>query len=143
MNSVFTAWQVAVRRVWRVPARTHRNLLPHLTGVMPPEYIFAKRAISFTQHLLKSNNKTVNMITGMGLYGKHSIFGANARHLIYKYDLNCKIVDQKWKTVCLDQDELIRTSEQIKELCYMRDTYNTSILPREEASSIINMLCTE
>ena len=114
MNTLVRAWQVAVRRVWRVPWRTHCNLLPHIAGVIPPELSFAKRAISFTKLLLNSNNKTVKMITGMGLYGKHSIIGANARHLIYKYDLNCKVVDQMWRTICMDQGELVRIGEQVK-----------------------------
>ena len=143
MNDVIRAWRVAVRRVWRVPWSTHCLLLPHLANVMSPELSFSKRAISFTRSLLKSNNDTVRTITGMGVYGQHSILGANARHLIYKYDMNCKVVNQEWKRQCTKQAELIRMSQQIKELCYMRDTHNTSILSRDEIKSIIAMLCTE
>ena len=143
MDAVYVAWRNAVRRVWRVPPLTHCNILPHLTGVMPPELSFAKRAISFTQKLLTSKNKTVNMITGMGIYGTHSILGANVRHLKAKYNMNCKVVDQQWNTLCHGTGELKRKCEQIKELCYMRDTYNTGILSRNEVLSIINLLCTE
>ena len=95
------------------------------------------------KYLLNSNNKTVKIITGMGLYGKHSIIGANARHLIYKYDLNCKVVDQMWRTICMDQDELVRIGDQIKELCYMRDTYKTGYLSVDNTKDIIDILCTE
>ena len=143
MKDICTAWQIAVRRVWRVPSTTHCNLLPHIAGVMPPELTFAKRAISFTNLLLRSDNKTVNMITGMGLYGKHSILGANARYLLYKYEMKCKVIDHKWKRLCQDQGELIRKSEQIKELCYMRDTNNTGNLSRNELNCIIDDLCTK
>ena len=143
MNEVIRAWRVAVRKVWRVPWNTHCVLLPHLADVMPPELSFAKRAISFTRSLIESSNETVRTITGMGVYGKHSILGANARHLTYKYDMNCKLVKQVWKRQCIEQDEVTRVSHQLKELCYMRDTHNTNILSRDEIKSIITMLCTE
>ena len=56
------------------------------------------------------------MITGMGIYGKHSILGANVRHLFAKFEMSSKFIDDKWKSLCQDQGEIIRTSEQIKEL---------------------------
>ena len=142
LDNVVRAWHVAVRRVWRVPWRTHCDILPHLAGFMPPELNFAKRAISFTNLLLNSDNKVVNMITGMGMYGKHSILGANVRHLTAKFEMDCKFIEGKWKTLCQDQGEIIRTSEQIKELCFMRDTHNIDILSRSEATSVIDWLCT-
>ena len=145
---------------------------------MSPELKFAKRAITFAKLLLKSNNKivnmitgmglygrysivwvnirhlkaklllisnnkVVNMITGMGLYGRHSILGANIRHLKAKYDMNIKVINDSWKRLCQDQNNIIRTCEQIKELCYMRDTHNTGILSVSEVTAIIDCLCTE
>ena len=143
MDAVCIAWRKAVRRVWRVPGLTHCNILPHLTGVMPPELCFEKRAISFTHKLLMTKNKTVNMITGKGIYGTHSFLGANVRHLSAKYNMNCKIIDQNWKVLCQNKGDLTRKCEQIKELCFMRDTHNTGILSRKEVISIIDLLCTE
>ena len=46
-----------------------------LAGVMPPNFYFEKRAIKFSNQLLKSKNKTVNMITGMAIHGSHSVLG--------------------------------------------------------------------
>ena len=142
MEGLYRAWRVTVRRVWRVPWRTHCNLLPHLAGVMAPEFSFAKRAIGFTKLCCESKNKTVQMISGMGLHGKHSILGANARHLIAKYDLNCNVVENKWRELCTDQSNVVRVSEQIKELCFMRDTHNTGVLSMSDTKCIIEMLCT-
>ena len=88
MTEVCVAWRKAVRRVWRVPATTHSALLPHITGVMPPELFFAKRAINFFNMLRDSNNKVVRTITGMGIYGRHSVLGDSVRCLTYKYELN-------------------------------------------------------
>ena len=78
----------------------------------------------------------------MGLYGKHSILGANARHPIVKYNLNCNVVENKWRELCTDQSNVVRVSEQIKELCFMRDTRNTGVLSMSDTKCIIEMLCT-
>ena len=142
MDDLHRAWRVAVRRVWKIPWRTHCDLLPHLAGVMAPELSFAKRAIAFTNSCLESNNNTVKMISGMGRYGNHSIFGSNAKHLSAKFDLNCKVVDFKWRDLISDQNNLVRVSEQIKELCYMRDTHNTGVLTMSDTKCIIDLLCT-
>ena len=143
MNELYVAWRKAIRRVWKIPWSTHSNLLPHLAGVLPPELDFAKRTISFIRLLLNSNNKVVKMITGMGLCGPHSIIGQNYRFLSYKYDMNVKNVIKFWNNRCQEQTEIIRVSEQIKELCNMRDTYQEYLLSRDEIKSIITTLCTE
>ena len=85
----------------------------------------------------------VKSITGMGIYGKHSILGANYRHLISKYELRTNNVLKEWDSTCSKQTNLIRIADQIKELCYMRDTYKTAYLTRNDTVEIINLLCTE
>ena len=57
--------------------------------------------------------------------------------------MNSKVVDELWMQSCQDQDDIIRSCEQIKELCFMRDTHNTGILTVPEISTIIKCLCTE
>ena len=83
------------------------------------------------------------MITGMGIYGKHSILGANIRHLTAEYDLSTKVINDIWNQSCHDQGDIARTCEQLKELCFMRDTNNTGILTVPEVKTIIECLCTE
>ncbi len=34
IQELYTAWRVAVRRVWHVPWRTHYNMLAHIAGIM-------------------------------------------------------------------------------------------------------------
>ena len=143
MKDLYVAWRMAVRRVWKVPWTTHSNLLPHLAGVMPPELAFAKRTISFIRLLLNSNNQVVRTITGMGLCGSHSIIGQNYRYLSYKYDMDIKILMKSWDNICQEQHDIIRVSDQIKELCNMRDSYQDHLLSRDEIKSIIVTLCTE
>ena len=143
MDDVYKAWRIAVRKVWRVPWTTHCDLLPHLAGVMPPQLSFAKNAISFLKLLMKSNNSVVKTVTGMGMYGYHSILGQNAKYLWSKYNLDPCNVYKQWESVCQVQQEKIRICEQIKELCYIRDTRQEHILSRLETKDLIDTLCTE
>ena len=57
--------------------------------------------------------------------------------------MNDKNVFKFWDYRCQEQTEIIRVSEQIKELCNMRDTYQEHLLSRDEIKSIISTLCTE
>ena len=143
-GELYKAWRMAVRRVWRVPWRTHCNLLPHMAGVMAPELWFVKRAINFANLAINSKNPYVKTVSNMGLFGSYSTFGGNVRWLQYKYSLDVKQIHKQWNEACKDElhMSLIRQVAQIKELCQMRDRYNNELLTREEISQIIEYLCT-
>ena len=142
MNPLFVAWRMAVRRVWRVPWTTHNVLLPHIAGVMPPELSFAKRSIKFINKLLISDNLTVKTITGMAINSNKSFIGSSYKHLLAKYDMNIKKVENIWNEVYLSQMEEIRISEQIKELCNMRDSYRPYLLSKVQIRELISFICT-
>lgn len=142
IHDVYTAWRIAIRRVWRVPWRTHNNMLAHIAGVMDPEFFFAKRSIKFIEAALDSKNVTVKTISNMGRHGTHSIMGANYRHFKYKYDMNVLNVNQSWKNICENNCEIVRVCEQVKELIDMRDRCVSGVLNRGECKEIIDYLCT-
>ncbi len=62
---LYIAWRVAVRRVWRVPWRTHNNMLAHIAGVMDSEFFFEKRCITFIKMALVGENCTERTISNM------------------------------------------------------------------------------
>ena len=88
MNSVFIAWRRAIHRCWRVPWKTHNNILPHLAGVMNPEYFISRRVIHLIKSALSSQNVLVSTISKMATEGIHSIMGANKRLLENKIAMN-------------------------------------------------------
>ncbi len=53
MKDIYTAWRIAMHRVWWVPWRTHNNMLPHLAGMIDPELLFAKLCIKFISMCMK------------------------------------------------------------------------------------------
>ena len=70
-QDLFRAWRKAVRMVWRVPWRTHSNMLPHLANVIAPELWFAKRAINFARLALFGTNYAVGYTSNMDIFGYH------------------------------------------------------------------------
>ena len=142
-NDVYKAWRMTVRRVWRVPWRTHCDLLPHLAGVIAPELWFAKRAINFVNLCINSSNQFVKTVSKMGLYGSYSTFGGNVRWLQYKYSMDVKQIYRHWSDVCSNEvnKDVIRKAEQIKELCQMRERYVNEHFTKEEISEIVEYLC--
>ncbi len=79
IQDVYTAWRIAIRRVWHLPWRTHNNMLAHVAGVMEPELWFAKGCIKFIKMALISENITVCTISNMGQYSSNLIMGANIK----------------------------------------------------------------
>ena len=113
LQEVFKAWRMAVKRVWKVPWRTHSNMLPHLARVFPPELWFCKRSINFLNMAFSSDNKYVKTIINMGVYGTYSVIGGNVRLLRQKYDMNVKEIHQVWNDTCNSESEIVRQVEQV------------------------------
>ena len=142
IQSLYTAWRIAIRRVWRIPWTTHNNMLAHIAGVMDPEYWFAKRCIRFIKMAYTSNNNTVRTISKMGQQSSYSIMGANYKYLRNMYDMSESKVHGKWKWVCDSSAELISICIQVNELTSMRDRCLNGFLSRGECKEIIEFLCT-
>ena len=141
LNDVFKAWRMAVKRVWKVPWRTHSNMLPHLAGVLPPERWFCKRSINFLNMAVKSDNMYVKMVINMGIHGTYSVIGGNVRMLRYKYNMDVKEILKSWNETYHNESEIIRQVEQVRELCSLRDR-NVSDFTHDEISDSIDFLCT-
>ena len=82
------------------------------------------------------------MIAGMAIYGSHSVLGKTIKHLSFKYKLKSNEINKCWYMTCQQHPELVRVSEQIKELCILRDSPLDDVLTRYEAQVIIDELCT-
>ena len=133
-----TSWRKAMRRVWRIPWRTHCNMLPHIAKVMDPDLILAKRFIKFINNVANSGNNTVNTISNMGLQSNYYILGANDRHLKALYNMQESNVCRIWDEVYF----VIRVCSQIRELIALRDSTATGqLLSHAECKMVIDHLC--
>ncbi len=78
----------------------------------------------------------------MGRFGSYSIMGGNIRLLIEKYDMNIKNVVKAWNERTCKNEELVRVSEQVKEVVGIRDRYVGSVMSLSECDDILTFLFT-
>ena len=84
MDILKTKFSIALRRVWSLPARTHRDLLPLISGMQPLEVAIQSRILKFVKTLEESENEIVNYIVKYAATAPHSILGRNIRTLSSK-----------------------------------------------------------
>ncbi len=113
-----------------------------IARVMDPEFWFAKRSINVLNMALNSSSQNVKWISNMGRFGTYSIVGGNIRLLIEKYDMNVKYIMKSWNERTSKNEELVRVSEQVKEVVGMRDRYIGSVMSQTECADILTFLCT-
>ncbi len=106
---------------------------------MDPEFWFAKRSINFLNMALNYTSQNVKWISNMGRFGTYSIIGGNIRLLIEKYDMNVKKVVIAWNERTSKNEELVRVSEQVKEVVGMRDRYIGSVMSPSECDDILTV----
>ena len=143
LESVCTAWRKAVRRIWRIPWRTHNNMLPIIAGVMSPDFLmFAKRSINFINYSMFSNNIVIKTITRMGMASCHSRIGANTRHLHACFGMNASNVDSYWKRYVDSNRQLEHKCLLVNDLIGIRDSVAIEDISHTHCRELIEFLCT-
>ncbi len=99
MQELYSAWRIAVHRVWQVPWTTHCVLLPHLAGCMDIELWFSRRCIRFLNMAMKSD---------MGIEGFHSVMGRNLRLMQSKFKIDGSNVLNLWNHKCDNKSDAVR-----------------------------------
>ena len=89
----YVAWRKVTRLIWKLPFRTHFNLLHTINNSYPIEFILEKRCVNFLHSCLWSDNLTISNITKSSCDNCYSTFGDNVRHFSHKYN----IASKNWK----------------------------------------------
>ena len=84
MDTSKTKFSIALRRVWSLPPRTHRDLLPLISEMLPIEVAIQSRIIKFVKTLKESENEIVRYIAKYAATAPDSILGRNIRILSSK-----------------------------------------------------------
>jgi hypothetical protein len=152
IDVICTEWRKVMRRVWRIPPRTHCDLLPHIAECTPPEVFLLQRFVGFYCSGLHSNNDVVSSLFNNSLFYPTRL-GNNVRYILDKYDCNFmdigvmsvsyikKCIVQKWGSSISESN--IQKGRQIRELIEQRDNIYGWLLNKEQCSNIISILCTE
>ena len=151
LNKFYVAWRKAIRRIWKLPYRTHNNLLHLINLCLPIDVTLEKRCIKYTWNLINGENKLYDNISKLSLCNNSTTLGENIRYFMYKY----KIYDYEWYGSInvifkkIDSYVLSRLDEDvrcdaiaIRELCESRDSCDDLMFDRGELHIFIETLCT-
>ena len=151
MESLCTEWRKSVRRIWKIPPRTHCRLLYHIIQAPPPDVIIMQRFIHFFFSGLRSLNPNVSFIFKQAICS-HSRLGSNLKFILGKLSFNvcntssfdpnviCGAIYNNWFSNVCQED--VRVGCQIRELILMRDSYIPNYFKDNEFQDIISYLCT-
>ena len=144
------AWRKAIRRIWKLPYRTHNNLLYLINLCLPIDVTLGKRSIKYKWNLINGENKLYGSIVKLSLYNNSTTLGENIRYFMYKY----KIYNYEWydsinvifkkidRYVLFGLDEDVQCDAiAIRELCESRDSCDDLMFDHSELHIFIETLC--
>ena len=133
-----TAWRNCIRKLFRLPFRTHCILLPSICRDEQSDIQVFKRFARFFKSCMNSESKRVSISVELTLLGGTSA----SRNLMKVCDLfGCTIDNLPVKKETFEEME--PTGPVIRDLLRMRDRRDFSILQKTEIEQLINVLCTE
>ena len=74
---IYTAWNVCVRKVFRINNTTHRYLIEDISSCTHVKILLLSRLVSFCQSLLNSRNLTLRFMALANMKDHRTIFGQN------------------------------------------------------------------
>ena len=72
IKSIFTAWRKAVRRLYRLPYKTHCDLLPLIVNDLPCEVQLHMRFVSFFNSVCRSTSQLTRICSRLCIVGGNS-----------------------------------------------------------------------
>ena len=147
-NRCVTEWNKAMRRILRIPYRSHRWLLAQLgqqKHIM--EHLHVK-LLRYLTYALNHDNPIVRKFTNIALRCARSPMGANIALLRHLYDVSIvtKLHDNE-QTICnfykFNDDEQYATVGVLRDLINCRDgLYDIHYFNYDDITAIIDELCT-
>ncbi len=147
INRLYVLWRKIMRRIWKLPHRTHCCLLPAVIGCEPIHIQLLIRFHNFFSNSLRSSNTQLAFVSNLCLYSQ-SIVSANMRYCMYMmhgdlgiFQTNNSVVkhDLSYKNN-ITQDNIC-VAQAVRELCLMRDGSECGVLNSLEVCEFINYLC--
>ena len=86
VETYYIAWSKAIRAIWKLPFRTHCNLLHGINHTIPIDVMLEQRCIKFIWTLLHSPNNIVKSVMRSAINNGYSTLGEHFRYLSYNYN---------------------------------------------------------
>jgi hypothetical protein len=141
-NDFHILWRKAVKRILRLPFRTHNALLPSIFGTNDLDTIVFIRILKFYQSLLESPNPLLRDLGSRCQNQCMSNMGNNISVLCTKYELDINsVLDIPMIFNATVPDETKATADACAELINIRDGRSDSIITYDECKELLHYLC--
>ena len=81
-------WLIAyIRRIWKLPYRTHNIVLHLINGSLSIDVTLEKRSVKYILNLINGENKLPGSIVKLSLYNNSTTLGEKIRYFMYKYKI--------------------------------------------------------
>ena len=150
-ENFFTAWRKAIRKVFKVPARTHSCLLPGIAECLPIKEQTCERLIRFAKSCLSESNPCVVLLMDIALHDSGSFMSNCLNYIecnfrICKTDVlsqslsnfKRKMLNFYYKSIDVN---ILQTSTFIIDTLHEIDC-NDTILNQSDLQDILFYLCT-
>ena len=144
---LFSAWNCAVRLVFKVDNRTHRYLIHTLSQSLHPMVFLSSRFVKFTHSMEHSNKAIVRVLSNIYKYDNRTVLGQNL-HQIGKLcktpinDLTSEVVKTSMKYFEIPQQEKWRES-LVEELILIKNNdMELNGFSKEDITDLLFDVCT-
>jgi hypothetical protein len=145
MGGLYVAWNKVIRKIVRLPYRTHTALLPQIIGSPHIKFSIYGRFLKFAHHNINSKNPLVRSMSASACRRRTSLFGANLAIVLSGYDIT---VEDFYLYSFSDVMRLVKRANHvdvndyragfIRELIHLN---NTNYIDRDHFCAIIDYLC--
>lgn len=144
IQNLFIAWRKCVRRIMKLPVRTHNNLIPLIIDDMGIEFQMEKRLVRFIENMTKSENQYMQLCRQLIVSDSGTCLGRNVTNICTKYQLvKCRL--GTGGTLIpgeVHDNENVRVAAQVRELVQMRENGIHELLTPGEITDMLEFICT-
>ena len=151
VNIFHTAWRKCIRRLYRLPSRTHNDLLGTICHDIPVEGQIHVRFKKLIHDDLLSRNPCVQLCARLSIQGRKSDAGKSFNYVCPKYSINKsgyfsivqsshhREIVHKYYYVC--STEIAMSAGAINDLCHFRENCNCTAFKNYELCQMIKDFC--
>ena len=143
VDKLYVAWRKAIRKILKLPYRTHSALLPYIVDDMSPDLQLYQRLLTFIKNISRSQNYITDICYKLAVYGSGSPVSnsmsvlcnvlSTTRHELHAQG---KITMPPYVT------NLSICASVIRDLLYMRFNPTDWVLSGDEIDFMLEELCT-
>ena len=143
LDRISTAWRKCIRKLFRIPYRTHSALLPGICDDIRPEFQIYSRVLKFITTAIESENDLVKLCARTAINGSRSSMGTAITNICAAVNVNKFSIPKNIRNI-----EAFRKPLQdphaaaVRELLYLRDHNDYEVLERGDLNIFIDFLCT-